>query len=309
MIQQRCINCGTKVEWAVLAINLAMFILKLFFAIISQSKALYTDAFQSLANLIITVVVLVSLKMASRDADQKYPYGYGKIEFLASGIVNTMLMIAAIIFTIAAFRELIIYEVDKPPKLIAICAAGISIIANQIAFGYGRCAGEKLGSSAILTNAIVSRADVGTSAAVIFAVVGSNLGFCQLDHIVSILIGICIVKVTIDGAKESIKALMDVSMRHEEQDIRNLTEVIDGVQHVGDVKARLIGRKLWVDVDVFIPADWILSRGLKTARKIKELLHQRMGNISEVSVQLLPLPETEGAENKMRDISKNAKME
>lgn len=309
MLQQSCINCGKKVEWTVLAINLALFILKLAFGIISQSRALYSDAFESLANLIITVVVLITLKLASRDADEKYPYGYGKIEFLASGIVNTMLMIAAIIFTIASFRELIIYEVDKPPRLIAICAAVISIIANQIAFDYGRCAGEKMGSSAIQANAMLSRIDMGTSVAVIFAVVGSNLGFTQLDHVVSILIGILIVKVTLGGAKEAINGLMDVSMHQAEHNIRNLTEDIDGVQRVGDVKARLIGRKVWIDMDVFIPDGWSLNRGLETVRKIKEVLHRKMKNISKVSVQLFPLTGEEGAGNKILNISENARTE
>lgn len=309
MIQQHCIDCGKKVGWVVLAINLGMFIFKLVFGIISQSKALYTDAFQSLANLIITVIVLVSLKMASRGADEKYPYGYGKIEFLASGIVNTLLMIAAIIFTIASFRELVVYEPDNPPRLIAIFAAGISIIANQIAFGYGRCAGEKLKSSAILANAMVNRADVGTSAAVIIAVVGSNLGFHQLDHIVSILIGILIVKVTLDGARKAIKALMDVSLRQEEQNIRNLAEDIDGVQHVGGIRARLTGRKLWVDVDIFIPPEWLMTKALETVRNVKDVLHHKVGNISKVSVQLLPLAGAEDPENKTQHICESAQIE
>ena len=65
----------------------------------------------------------------------------------------------------------------------------ISIIGNLLAYHYGRCAGEKLGSTVILANAEISRADVGTSVAVIVAVVGCQLGFSSLDHIVAIAIG------------------------------------------------------------------------------------------------------------------------
>ena len=309
MIAQRCINCGKKVEWIVLGINFGLFILKGSFALLSHSKSLLTDSFQSLANFIITLVVLTSLRMASKGADEKFPYGYGKVEFLASGIVNMLLMIAAIVFIFVSFTEIIMAGPEKPPKLVAILAAGISIIANYIAFGYGRCAGEKLGSTAILANAEVSRADVATSVAVIVAVVGSNLGFSRLDHIAAIVICVLIIKVTLGGAKKAIKGLMDISLRSEEQHIRNLVEDIEGVQCVGDVKARFAGRSLWVDVNIFVPADWVLSRGLETVRKIKNVLRRKMKGISDVSVQLLPFVGADDHGYRARYSSENAKRE
>lgn len=293
MVPQRCINCGKNIEWTVLSINLSMFFLKAWFAAISQSRSLLTDAFQSLANFIITIVILISLRMASRGADKKFPYGYGKVELLASGIVNTVLMIGALIIVIVSLGEMAAAGPEIRPKLIAIVAAVISIIANQIAYTYGRCAGERLGSTAILANAMVNRADVATSVAVIVAVVGSNLGISRLDHIVAIVIGGLIVKVTFDGARKAIRGLMDASEHREELHIRNLTEDIEGVQGVGDVKARLAGRTLWVDLNVFVPADWALSRGLETVRKIKNVLHRNIENISQVSVQLLPVTGTD----------------
>ncbi len=309
MIAQRCINCGKKVEWIVLGINFGLFILKGSFALLSHSKSLLTDSFQSLANFIITIVVLTSLRMASKGADEKFPYGYGKVELLASGIVNMLLMIAAIVFIFVSFTEIIMVGPEKPPKLVAILAAGISIIANYIAFGYGRCAGEKLGSTAILANAEVSRADVATSVAVIVAVVGSNLGFSRLDHIAAIVICVLIIKVTLGGIKKAIKGLMDVSLRSEEQHIRNLVEDIEGVQCVGDVKARFAGRSLWVDVNIFVPADWVLSRGLETVRKIKNVLRRKMKGISDVSVQLLPFVGADDHGHRTRYSSENAKRE
>ncbi len=309
MIAQRCINCGKKVEWIVLGINFGLFILKGSFALLSHSKSLLTDSFQSLANFIITIVVLTSLRMASKGADEKFPYGYGKVELLASGIVNMLLMIAAIVFIFVSFTQIIMVGPEKPPKLVAILAAGISIIANYIAFGYGRCAGEKLGSTAILANAEVSRADVATSVAVIVAVVGSNLGFSRLDHIVAIVICVLIIKVTLGGIKKAIKGLMDVSLRSEEQHIRNLVEDIEGVQCVGDVKARFAGRSLWVDVNIFVPADWVLSRGLETVRKIKNVLRRKMKGISDVSVQLLPFVSADHRGHRTRYSSEKTKRE
>lgn len=288
MISQRCIRCGKRVEWTILAINLGLFALKFSFAILSNSRSLHTDAFQSLANFIITAAVLVSLKMASRAADEKFPYGYGKVEFLASGVVNMLLMVAAAAYMFFAFAEMMMVGPERPPRLIAIFAAVISIIANQMAFKYGRCAGQKLSSAAILANAQVSRADVGTSVAVIVAVVGSNLGLARLDHIVSIVICVLIIKVAFDGIKKAVKGLMDVSLRVEEAHIRDLMDNIDGVGGIERVTARFAGRSLLVDMSVSVPRHWPLSTALQTVGEIKNVLHTKMKNISQISVQLLP---------------------
>ncbi|MHC4098294.1 MAG: cation diffusion facilitator family transporter [Planctomycetota bacterium] len=293
MIAQRCVNCSKRVEWVVLGINFSLFLLKGWFVLISHSKSLLTDSFESLANFIITIVVLVSLKMASRRADEKFPYGYGKVEFLASGIVNMLLMIGAIVYIFMSFSEMVMVGPEKPPGLIAIVAAVISIIVNYIAFGYGRCVGEKLGSSAILANARINLADIGTSVAVIVAVVGSNLGFSQLDHIAAIVICIIIIKVTLDGVKKAIRGLMDASLHSEERHIRNLVEDLVRTGHIGDIRARLVGRSLLVDMEIFLPPNSVLSKGLETVGKIKNILYRKRKDISDVSVQLLTLPVTD----------------
>lgn len=307
MITHRCVNCSKKVEWVVLGINFGLFLLKGWFALISHSKSLLTDSFESLANFIITIVVLVSLKMASRRADERFPYGYGKVEFLASGIVNMVLMMAAVIFMFVSFHEMITVGSEKPPGLIAIVAAAISIIVNYIAFGYGRCVGEKTGSSAVLANAQINLADIGTSAAVIVAVVGCNLGFTQLDHIAAIVICILIIKVTLSGAKKAVKGLMDVSLRAEESHIRNLIEDIEEVEDVGSVRVRLAGRKLLVDVDILLPAGWTLGRGLEIVEKVKKLLRKKMKDISDISVQMLTLPSAVAVVGESSGQSKNTK--
>jgi cation diffusion facilitator family transporter len=293
MTDRRCVNCSNKVEWTILGINLGLFFVKGSFALISHSKSLLTDSFQSMANFIITLVVIASMRLAARGADKKFPYGYGKVEFLASGVVNISLMLGAIVFILFSFFEMVMVGPEKPPQLIAVIAALISIIANMLAYRYGRCAGEKVGSSIILANAEVSRADVGTSIAVIIAVVGCNLGFSSLDHIVAIAIGAMIIKVTWDGAKKAINGLMDVSLRSEEMHILNLVEDVEGVQRVDDVKVRLAGRDLLVDMNVFVPGDVVLGAALETVSKIKNKLRRKIKSISEVSVQLLPVTSVE----------------
>ncbi|MDH5174579.1 MAG: cation diffusion facilitator family transporter [Elusimicrobiota bacterium] len=288
MIKERCLICSRRVEWVILGINLSLFLIKGIFTFISNSRSLFADTLESLANVVITVIVLFSLKIAEKECDGKFPYGYGKVEFLASGIVNLLLLCGAIYFIFVALGQLGLTGPEKPPRLIAIFAATVSILGNWGAFAYGRCVGEKVGSVSILANAWVSYADVATSAAVIIAVVGANLGIVKLDHIVSVIIALIIVKMTGEGIRKAIKGLMDSSSRFEESKITNLIKNVRGIKQIRNVKTRQVGRKIWVDLKIAISGNCPLKEGLKISQCIKSVLHKRMGNIAEVSIQLVP---------------------
>ena len=288
MIEERCLICSKKVEWIILGINLGLFLIKGIFTFISNSRSLFADTLESLANVVITLIVLGSLKIAEKGHDKKFPYGYGKVEFLASGIVNLLLLLGAVYFIFVALKEMVLIGPEKTPKLIAIFAAVVSILGNWVAFAYGRCVGKKVGSAAISANAWASCADIATSVAVIVAVVGTNLGVVKLDHIVSIIIALIIIKMTGEGIGKAIKGLMDSSSKSEEIRIRNLIKNIRGIKQIRSVRARQVGRKVWVDLEVAIPGSCPLQEGVKIIQRIKSVLHKKIENIAEVSVQLVP---------------------
>lgn len=288
MIEERCLICSKKVEWIVLGINLGLFLIKGIFTFISNSRSLFADTLESLANVVITIIVLFSLKIAEKECNDKFPYGHGKVEFLASGIVNLLLLLGAVYFIFVALREMGSMGPEKTPKLIAIFAAVVSILGNWVAFAYGRCVGKKVGSAAISANAWASCADIATSVAVIVAVVGTNLGVVKLDHIVSVIIALIIIKMTGEGIRKAIKGLMDSSSKSEEIRIRNLIKNVRGIKQIRSVRARQVGRKVWVDLEVAIPGNCPLQEGVKIIQCIKSVLHKKMENIAEVSVQLVP---------------------
>jgi len=288
MIEERCLICSKKVEWIVLEINLGLFLIKGIFTFISNSRSLFADTLESLANVVITIIVLFSLKIAEKERNDKFPYGHGKVEFLASGIVNLLLLLGAVYFIFVALGEMGSIGPEKTPKLIAIFAAVVSILGNWVAFAYGRCVGKKVGSVAISANAWASCADIATSVAVIVAVVGTNLGVVKLDHIVSVIIALIIIKMTGEGIGKAIKGLMDSSSKSEEIRIRNLIKNIRGIKQIRSVRARQVGRKVWVDLEVAIPGSCPLQEGVKIIQRIKSVLHEKIENIAEVSVQLVP---------------------
>ena len=287
MIEQKCIDCSKRAIWVILGLNLGLFLFKILFAHISHCMALFADSFESLENCIITLVVIVSLKIGSKKADARFPYGYGKVEFLVAGIMNMLLMATAIVYACISLFEIITVGPERPPGMIAVVAAVLSISVNYIAFWYGRCVGEKIASPSVLANAQMNFVDLVTSAGIIIVVIGSNLGLSLLDHIAAIIFCILIIKVTLRGLMKAVDGLMDANLPLEEQDIRKLVKDAENGDRIGDIRVRFVGRTYIVDMDVFVPSDQILDRGLEKVEKIKEILHKKRKDVSGVSVRLL----------------------
>lgn len=287
-MNERCAKCARIAVWAVLYINASVFLVKISLATMSHSRSLLADSLESMINLIISLIVLASLKISDRDSDQNYPYGYGNVEFIASGVAYFLLFLVSLLFLFVSIRDLAMLGPEKAPSMIAAGGAVISIIGNQIAYKYSRCVGEKLRSPVILASAWASRADVITSYAVVIAVVFANLGQPKLDHVVGILIGLFIAQMTVSGMANSIRGLMDYSPQQESEKIHGLLHGIRGVTGIKDLKTRQVGRKIWIDLDVYVSSDCIMREGINLVKRLKGLLQKNISNVGEISVHLSP---------------------
>lgn len=291
MSARRCMSCGERVSWLALGASFCLFLLKFILGIVSHSHSLQADGLQSLACVIITIAVLVSIRIAQRPVSENYAYGYGKIEFLVSCLVNFCLLFFAALFLITSLVQLAEGGVEQPPDIIAVGGALISMIVNEAIFRYGRCAAQHLNSPALLANAWNNRADAVTSLGVTIAVVGSNLGLSFLDHMAAVFIVLVIIKIAVQEIKKAIKGLMDYSPKSISEEIRSLAGDVENIIQVKDVRTRLLGRKIWVDMEIMISADCMLDQGLQIARNLKQTLIRRMSNIADVAVRLSPAKE------------------
>src|SRR5277367_4949021 len=72
-----------------------------------HSHALVADAVESLADVFSSIVVWRALLVAAEPADKEHPYGHGKAEPLASAMVSTLLLLAAVGIVVSSIRAMI----------------------------------------------------------------------------------------------------------------------------------------------------------------------------------------------------------
>ncbi len=97
---------GLRATFIGLGINGVLAGAKLIAGLAGHSHALVADAVESVADLFSSVIVWRGLVLAAEPADEDHPYGHGKAEPLAAGIVAVMLLLAAILIAIQAFHDI-----------------------------------------------------------------------------------------------------------------------------------------------------------------------------------------------------------
>src|SRR2546423_10259102 len=94
---------------ASLALSLLLLGVKFTAYYLTGSAAIFSDALEGIVNVVAAAVALYSLFLAHQPADQKHPYGHGKIEFLSAGFEGGMIVLAAILIIARAVESLIIH--------------------------------------------------------------------------------------------------------------------------------------------------------------------------------------------------------
>ena len=141
--------------------NAALALIKLIAGILGNSYALVADAVESSADIFSSLIVWGGLRIASRDPDDDYPFGYGKAETVASATVALMLLGAAIGIAVEALREIRTpHHAPAPWTLIVLVAVVItkSLLARKV-----DSVGSEVGSMAVRADAWHHLSDAITS--------------------------------------------------------------------------------------------------------------------------------------------------
>lgn len=232
-----------------LAGGIFIFALKLVAWALSGSVALLSDALESVVNLVASGMMLISVIVSERPADESHQYGHEKVESIS------MLVEGGLIVTAGLF---IVYEAlgrfNEPTALTGVgLALGISLFAtalNGLLSWYLSKTAEETKSLALEGDAMHLLSDVVSSLGVAVGLyVASLTGWTVLDPILAILVSVLVFKMGLELFSKASQGLMDRSAPDEEARIR---EIMEGHQSlfVGfhDVKTRRSGGRVYAEL-------------------------------------------------------------
>jgi len=282
---KECYWCARHVGGINLWANLGLLVVKLLGGIFGRSQALIADAVHSLSDVIIAILVIVGLKVSSAPPDDDHHWGHGNIEFIVSAIIGTLLVCTAIAITVVSLLSIIQGDIYNP-GIMAVWAAAISVVANEIMFRHSLCAGEQMDSPAMIANAWENRSDVYSSLAVLVGVFGARIGFAVLDPIAAIIVGIMIAKNGIKTLVSGVKGITDRSFDNKAMllQIRKLVLKEDGIVSIGRLRARKTGQKVWIDLEAMFKPEMKVAEVKKIIDSTRKNVIDKFERIGDVVI-------------------------
>jgi cation diffusion facilitator family transporter len=271
-------------------VNAVLAITKLIAGIVGNTYALVADAVESTTDIFSSLVVWGGLRVASRDPDAEYPYGYGRAEALASVIVALTLLAAALGISIEAVRE-----IRTPHHMPAPWTLAVLVVVMAVKWTLSRrvgSVGADIGSTAVTADAWHHMADAITSAAafvgISIAVLGGP-GWESADDWAALLASCIIAFNGVAMLRPAIADLMDRTPGgHITERVRHAAEAVAGVRAVEKLALRKTGLTYRADLHVQTDPMMPLRDAHVLSGKVKSAIRTAVPQVDSVLVHMEP---------------------
>ena len=276
-------------------VNSILALFKLIAGIIGKSGAMIADAVHSFSDFLTDIVVLIGFKFTSRPEDQSHNYGHGKYETLATLIISFILVLVGFqIFKSGVLNAMQILrgEVFPKPGLIALIAAGVSIVLKELLYWQTILVGKKIKSSAVIANAWHHRSDAFSSIGTMIGIGGAIfLGqhWTILDPLASIIVSIFIFKVAYDILIPSINELVEKSLNDDDKEaIITMLKEFTEVKEYHKLRMRKVGIKSIIECHIMVDENLNIKDAHDIATAIETKIKDRFGPSSIITIHIEP---------------------
>ncbi|HEX2723778.1 MAG TPA: cation diffusion facilitator family transporter [Gemmatimonadaceae bacterium] len=271
-------------------VNAVLAIVKLVAGILGNTYALVADAVESTADIFASLVVWGGLRVATRDPDETYPFGYGKAESVAAAVVSMMLLAAAIGIAIEAVHE--IRTPHKTPASWTLLVLASVLFIKYVLFRRVSEAGREAGSTAAKVDAWHHLSDAITSAA---AFVGISIalwggpGWEQADDWAALFASAVIFYNGLVLVRPALHDLMDRMPGADViEGVRVAAENVPSVMGVEKLSARKAGLVYYVDIHVQADPRMSLHDAHELSGAVKSSIRAKVPRIAGVLVHMEP---------------------
>lgn len=282
---------ANKVSFITIVQNLLLSVFKLFAGIFAHSNAMISDAIHSASDVFSTIIVIIGVKLASKDSDKEHPYGHERLECVAAIVLSIVLLYTGIKIGSQAVKDIIggNYQNLQKPGVLALVAAVVSIATKEIMYWYTRHYAKKIDSSALMADAWHHRSDALSSVGALVGIGGAMMGFPVMDSIASIVIFVFIAKAAYDIFKDAMDKMVDHSCDDEtEKEMRDFVLSQNEILSIDMLHTRIFGNKIYVDVEIGVNGSYPLSQAHEIAEEVHKGIEKNFPKVKHVMVHVNP---------------------
>lgn len=280
------IRKGERGAWVSIAAYLLLSAFKLISGFVFDSSALLADGFNNLTDIVASVAVLIGLRISQKPPDSDHAYGHFRAETIAALVASFIMAMVGIQVIIGAVRSLI-EGVHSEPDILSALIAIVCALAMGGVYAYNRRLAKQINNQALMAAAKDNLSDALVSVGAAVGIIGAQFGLPWLDVVAAIAVGLLICKTAWDIFRQSTHNLTDGFDEKELGDLRSTIARTQGVEGIKDLKARVHGNHVLVDVVIEVDPQLTVVESHKISDRVEERMRKKQ-NVMHVHVHVEP---------------------
>jgi cation diffusion facilitator family transporter len=274
---------------------------KLLVALMTGSLGILAEAAHSGLDLVAALITLFAVRVSDRPADQEHLYGHGKVENLSALAETLLLLLTCAWIVYEAVDRLFFSLKEVDPSIWAFLIMGTSIVIDFSRSRVLARAAKKFHSQALEADALHFSTDIWSSSVVIIGLalvalgelIGKKAAFMRADSLAALIVACIVIYISMQLGKRTVDALLDRAPSGLTEQIAAAVARVPSVHQVGNLRARAVGNKSFVDLSIYVPRHFSFEESHAVTREVQDSVHLISPN-ADVVVHAVPSAEDEG---------------
>lgn len=257
---------------------------------LTHSNAVLSDAAESIMNIVASIFAFFSIQLSSKPKDLNHPYGHGKVEFFSLGFEGALILVTGVWIIIKSTLSFISHS-SIQYSLTGALLVGITCLINYILGTYLIQKSKSLNSLTLFAEGKHLLSDtISGSGIVLGLLIVHFTNFFFLDSLISVLLGIWMLKNGYSLIRRSVAGLMD------EADSLRVKEIIEVLVKnrsenwvdIHNMRVQTYGENIHIDAHITLPYYLDLRKMDSEIQKLKVLVNNALNTEVELFLQADP---------------------
>lgn len=253
-------------------INVIVVFLKLIGGFFFGTYTLIVDAYYTICDFFTDIISLISAKISKRRANKKFPFGYGRIEYITGMIIGILIFLLGLFMIFNSF-----HHPFTIPNLNVLYIVILIIFLKTLSSNYLFQVGKKKRSQILISSAKESFIDV-LSSIMIFLIVLIGQFFNDVDLIGSLIICLLIIGEGVKIISDNVFALMGID-ENDKVIKKDIAKIINSTKDILYSDAALIknGSYYQATIEIAVPnikVKDLLKKENQLKKEIKRLKYK-----------------------------------
>jgi len=271
----------------------SVFVFEFVAGVITNSLALLTDSTHALLDSVVTGILIIAVRLASKPRDIEHTYGHGKIEAIGSFIGGTALFVVAVLFIFEGFERI---AFGGPAALVIPGTIGFAAAIYTLAVDVFRItvlgrATRKSGAATLRADLYHAVADFGSTSVALFGLWLVTTGVYAGDAAAAIVLGAFLAYLSSRFAYQNAVELTDSIPPRLVATVKQAAVETEGVFGCSDIKMRRVGMEIFVDTTISLMADMSFEKAHETSAQVERNIAKALGigDVQNITVHFEPV--------------------